>query len=67
MATARILQMTRCNSTDDEMIDNIEEFSVPENAAKRRRMLMTRIGKLIDASLLEDGPSSVTINFSIER
>lgn len=62
MATARI-SIFSTNDDGIEMISQIEEFEVPADAAKRRRMLMTRIGKIVDASTATDGPSSMTIIF----
>ena len=55
------------NEQGVERISGIEEFTAPEDVAKRRRHLMRRIGRLIDESELEDGPSSISISFEAKN
>ena len=61
-SVARISTYDR-NEAGHEQISHIDEFSVPADLAKRRRKFMREIGKIIDASIAKDGPTSVMISF----
>lgn len=63
MATAR-LSVFGLNDNGHEHITDIQEFAVPDDAAKRRRLLMRKIGAIIDASSNDNGPTGLHVTFS---
>lgn len=63
-STARICIFKPLENGPGEAISDILEFEVPDDKAKRRRKLMTVIGKLIDDSNEDDGPTSITVAFN---
>jgi hypothetical protein len=64
MATIARITVSRRNDDGIERITDMEEFSVREDPVKRRRQIMSKIGKIVDESTADDGPTSFTVIFN---